>query len=152
MCADAGSSYESRQVPDVDEVLGYLESGRNWGRWGEDDQVGAPNLITEAKVRQATALVSRGRTISLSRTLAIPPEGPPGSPSGYVMKHIDGRSCGGGSDDVLTLGCHGLSVTHLDALGHLWDARGMWGGRQPSEAVTSRGLRWEGLSIGVTGS
>jgi hypothetical protein len=145
VCAEVRSSYESRQVPDVDEVLGYLDAGRNWGRWGEDDQVGAPNLITEEKVRQATALVSRGRTISLSRTLAIPPEEPPESAPTRLMKHIEGRSGGGGSDDVLTLGCHGLSVTHLDALGHLWDARGMWGGRQPSEAVTSRGLRWGGI-------
>ncbi len=56
----------------MDEVIGYLEQGRNWGRWGDDDQVGAPNLITEEKVRQATALVTQGRSISLSRTVTIP--------------------------------------------------------------------------------
>jgi hypothetical protein len=53
--AEGRGSYESRQAPDLEEVLGYLEQGRNWGRWGEDDQVGAPNLITEEKVREATA-------------------------------------------------------------------------------------------------
>jgi kynurenine formamidase len=144
---DAPSSYESRQVPEVDEVRGYLEDGRNWGRWGADDQVGAPNLITDEKVRQATALVSAGRTISLSRTVVIPPDDDTESSPGYVMNHIEGRSGsgGGGSDDVLTLGCHGLTVTHLDALGHLWDGDGMWGGRSPDDAVTSRGLRWGGI-------
>jgi hypothetical protein len=151
VCAEARSSYESRQVPDVDEVLGYLEAGRNWGRWGEDDQVGAPNLITEEKVRQATALVSQGRTISLSRTLAIPSEDPPGSSPSYVMKHIEGRSGGGGSDDVLTLGCHGLSVTHLER----WGTSGMDAACGADGCLPKRspveGCAGEGSNIGVTG-
>ena len=145
MGADMRRSYESKQTPDVDEVLGYLEQGRNWGRWGDDDQVGAPNLITEAKVRQATALVAQGRSISLSRAVTIPSEGPTGAKADYVMHRIEGRAGGGGSDDVLTLGCHGLTVTHLDALGHLWDASGMWGGRDATEVVTERGLTWGGI-------
>ncbi len=61
------------------------------------------------------------------------------------MHRIEGRAGGGGSDDVLTLGCHGLTVTHLDALGHLWDASGMWGGRDATEVVTDRGLTWGGI-------
>ncbi len=145
MCADMQSSYDSKQAPDVDEVLGYLEQGRNWGRWGDDDQVGAPKLITQEKVRQATALVRQGRSISLSRTVTIPSGGEPGLKSDYVMHAIEGREGGGGSDDVLTLGCHGLTVTHLDALGHLWDASGMWGGRDSTEVVTDRGLTWGGI-------
>ena len=32
----------------------------NWGRWGKDDQIGALNLITPAKRRQAAALVKDG--------------------------------------------------------------------------------------------
>jgi hypothetical protein len=35
--------------------------------------VGAPNLITEEKVREATALVAQGRSISLSRPLVVAP-------------------------------------------------------------------------------
>jgi kynurenine formamidase len=138
-------AYESKRAPDVEEVIGYLEEGRNWGRWGEDDQVGAPNLITEEKVRQATALVTRGRSISLSRTVAIAPRGEPGALSDYLMKGIERWGGGGGSGDVLTLGCHGLAVTHIDALGHLWDASGMWGGRDAAEVVTDSGLKWGGI-------
>jgi hypothetical protein len=142
---DEGGAYESKRAPDVDEVLGYFEQGRNWGRWGENDQVGAPNLITQEKVRQASALVTQGRSISLSRPVAISAEAAPDSTSGYAMHLLEGRRGGGGSDDVLTLGCHGLTVTHLDALGHLWDASGMWGGREPTEVVTDRGLTWGGI-------
>ena len=39
----------------------------NWGRWGKDDQIGALNLITTAKRRQAAALVREGVSVSLSR-------------------------------------------------------------------------------------
>src|SRR5688572_7712420 len=38
----------------------------NWGRWGKDDQIGALNLITPAKRRQAAALVTDGISVSLA--------------------------------------------------------------------------------------
>src|SRR5882672_6123174 len=38
----------------------------NWGRWGKDDQLGALNLITPAKRKQAAALVRDGVTVSLA--------------------------------------------------------------------------------------
>jgi len=41
----------------------------NWGRWGKDDELGALNLITSAKRRQAAALVKTGTIVSLSRDI-----------------------------------------------------------------------------------
>src|ERR1700682_75770 len=38
----------------------------NWGRWGADDELGAANLITPAKRRQALALAKEGLTVSLA--------------------------------------------------------------------------------------
>ena len=38
----------------------------NWGRWGKDDEIGALNLITPAKRKQAAALVKDGVSVSLS--------------------------------------------------------------------------------------
>src|SRR6266850_1125909 len=38
----------------------------NWGRWGKDDELGAANLITPAKRKQAIALAREGLTISLA--------------------------------------------------------------------------------------
>src|SRR5438132_4119276 len=38
----------------------------NWGRWGNDDELGAANLITPAKRKQALALAKEGLTISLA--------------------------------------------------------------------------------------
>ena len=38
----------------------------NWGRWGADDELGAANLITPAKRKQALALAKEGVPISLA--------------------------------------------------------------------------------------
>ncbi len=43
----------------------------NWGRWGDDDELGTLNLVTPAKRVQAAALVTEGVTVSLSRSLAL---------------------------------------------------------------------------------
>src|SRR5947209_18092388 len=39
----------------------------NWGRWGKDDELGAVNLITAAKRKQAAGLVKEGASFSLAR-------------------------------------------------------------------------------------
>ena len=38
----------------------------NWGRWGKDDELGAANLITPAKRKQALALATEGLPVSLA--------------------------------------------------------------------------------------
>jgi hypothetical protein len=43
----------------------YMKELSNWGRWGHDDQIGAVNLITPAKRRQALAAVKEGVSISM---------------------------------------------------------------------------------------
>lgn len=44
----------------------WMDELSNWGRWGDDDQIGAANLMTDAKRREAAALVRTGTTVSLS--------------------------------------------------------------------------------------
>ena len=46
-----------------------FEEVSNWGRWGPDDQLGAVNLITPEKRKQAAALVKTGRSVSLEHQL-----------------------------------------------------------------------------------
>ena len=54
----------------------------NWGRWGPDDELGTPNLITPDVTKRALGLVQEGVTVSLSRAerqaadFAGPPAGP----------------------------------------------------------------------------
>ena len=83
----------------------------NWGRWGKDDQIGALNLITPAKRRQAAALVREGVSVSLSR-------------DADTVKAIDNPDPF--EHSMLTTGTdrmgvipHGVAHTHLDSLAHI---------------------------------
>src|SRR6476660_3562464 len=48
---------------DIDRMMTELS---NWGRWGKEDQLGAINLITPAKRKQAASLVREGVSVSLA--------------------------------------------------------------------------------------
>ena len=47
----------SGKIPTESEVLEYFTTLSNWGRWGENDQLGTLNLITPQKRVQAARLV-----------------------------------------------------------------------------------------------
>jgi Putative cyclase len=101
----------------------------NWGRWGKDDQLGALNLITPDKRRQAMALAKSGTVISLERRI-VPSSAPDetkadGKPHGVAFYDIrfktfpagDPRGNDGFSSDIQESHVHG-PMTHLDALCH----------------------------------
>ena len=52
-----------RRIPDKNEVLSYLRDDNNWGRWGEDDQIGAVNMVTPEKRVAAAQLIKTGEAI-----------------------------------------------------------------------------------------
>jgi kynurenine formamidase len=98
-----------------------------WGRWGAEDEVGAPNLIGPEQVRLAASLVRSGRVISLSQPISA--RTPIPKHRAGVM-HFMGRDGGdyaagakrpGGfqfAEDTLVLPLH--LGTHIDALCHAW--------------------------------
>ena len=51
------------------DYLRAMDELSNWGRWGDDDELGAANLITPEKRKQATALVREGITVSLAHDI-----------------------------------------------------------------------------------
>ena len=67
-------------------VLRDLLAGhpRNWGRWGDDDEVGSLNFLGEPEVLRGVAAVRTGRVFTLGSRLARPDGDPvwPGRPSG----------------------------------------------------------------------
>lgn len=83
----------------------------NWGRWGRDDQVGAVNLITPEKRRQAAALVKEGVSISLARD--VDTEKAVDNPQPYERQMLAIGS------DRFGVAFHGVAHTHLDSLAHI---------------------------------
>jgi kynurenine formamidase len=115
---------EAAQTPNA------FEYKRNWGRWGPDDQKGAVNLITPAKRAAAASLVKTGRAVSLSRVFTPPQH--------YLRINADRGSV----VDYYGFEYHGTAVTHVDALSHMWDANGMWNGRDPAKEIETSGVRF----------
>ena len=129
-----------REAPTRDEVLGYLRDRRNWGRWGDDDQRGAINLITPEKRAAAARLVRSGRAVSLSRDLPTVPGRHNPMPAQHWVRVMDGAAI-----DYYGTVYHGYVTTHVDALCHVWDQDGLWGGKKPADAIDSNGARWGGI-------
>jgi len=107
---------------------------RNWGRWGKDDEKGAINLITPAKRAAAARLVRSGRIVPLSREF---------SPSQHYLRTNSDR---GSFVDYYGFEYHGVTITHVDALSHMWDRNGMWNGRDPSKELDSFGARFGAIT------
>lgn len=127
--------------PSREEVVRYLTDGRNWGRWGADDQRGAINLITPEKRIAAARLVRTGRSISLSRDFPKDPGPDNPHPAQHFMRWHD-RGDFGAAYDYYGIMYHGSQCTHIDALCHCWGQDGMWGGRDPNEMLTPQGALW----------
>jgi len=119
---------------DIDKLMKSLS---NWGRWGEDDQLGALNLITPAKRREASELVKEGVSISLSHNAFK--ERVFDSPSfEHRMIETGMMPEKKSAADIYSVQYHGFSVTHLDALCHVFYSDKMYNGFSKKE-VTDKG-------------
>lgn len=123
-------------MADLDRLTGYMTELSNWGRWGQDDEHGTLNLVTDRTRAEAARLVRDGTQLSCSLVIDplaerfddIPPsrhmirtgEGlydpgrvPPPPP-------MDGRAAV--ALEHIGMNVHGHDITHLDAPCHLfWD-------------------------------
>ena len=123
----------------------------NWGRWGEDDQLGTLNLITPAKRRQAAALVSEGITVSLASDLSK--EENVNNP--YPLEHtlFTGEEGGAGyAMDTYTIRYHGLIHSHVDALCHIFHQGRLYNGysqalAKPTGCEKTRRRPYEGRHL-----
>jgi hypothetical protein len=131
-----------RRVPTRAEVLAYLKEDRNWGRWGNDDQMGAVNLVTNEKRLAAAQLVKTGRAVSLSREFPKTPAPNNPTPAQHFMNRGVREPGGGLATDYYGVSYHGQANTHLDALCHVWNEDGMWNGRNPDDVITFQGATW----------
>jgi kynurenine formamidase len=123
----------------------------NWGRWGDDDERGTLNLITDDVVRRAAWTVRHGKRFALG--LPLDQNGPQiGAIPGRVnplrtMVTINTAFTGDPaevcfSDDVVVMGLQ--AATHWDALAHVsYDGR-LWNGFAASD-IGADGARHCGI-------
>jgi kynurenine formamidase len=124
----------------ADEFGELFERVSNWGRWGPDDERGALNHLTAERVGAAAALVTSGRTVSLSRPLDTRKEPDNPVPADHHMTLLDGASTHGLAfvKDYIGVDYHNDSHSHLDALCHVSWNGSLYNGRS-ADSVTDSG-------------
>jgi kynurenine formamidase len=133
------------------EILELFKSCSNVGRWGQNDELGTLNYITRDKRVAAARLVTEGRTVALGRPLST--ELSPANPVPIKHRMLFHKGAHPlGCADTVEIAPHGYSITHVDALGHVFFDGRMWNGRRVIDCVDKDGLRFgsvEGLAGGV---
>lgn len=109
-----GSANSRPTIATEADFRAALKELSNWGRWGADDEIGAANLITPAKRKQALALAREGLTISLAHDVAQ--EKAADTPN--ILQRTLGNVAPTGTTDMYqyTGTYHGVAHSHLDAL------------------------------------
>ncbi len=116
-------------VPDMTEVL--KDSPKNWGKWGDDDEVGSLNYLGPEQVLAAAQLIRSGKVFTLQLPIGNPKGDPvwPGRRPAERYMILDegtwlagkGPAFPGGlhyADDAISAYLQGS--TQYDGLGHVW--------------------------------
>ncbi|MDF2443464.1 MAG: hypothetical protein JWR01_1667, partial [Subtercola sp.] len=127
--------------PSKDDVLGWIDTLSNTGRWGADDQLGTLNLITPEHRVRASKLVTEGLVVPLGMDLDPGSPDPLGrgteiglEPTTYNMGDMFSAR------ERLTLTPHG-SLTHLDAPSHIGWKRRFYNGLDFDDVRGPAGVR-----------
>ena len=128
------------------DLLVQLNGRRNWGRWGNEDQLGAINLVTPEAVLRGCETVTLGLRLSLARDVPTAPGLGNPKPAHHMLATRVSSGGGGVSLDHCAMDVHGHSSTHIDALCHLWDDEGMWGGKDPASGFEGGSAKWGDVS------
>jgi kynurenine formamidase len=125
------------QVPSMAELLG--DAPKNWGRWGDEDELGSLNFLTPAEVLRGVAHVKQGLVFTLQRRMGDPKGDPvwPGRTPAERTMLIDESTWDGDDAPEFPGGLHYADdkihaflqgSTQYDALGHVWYDGQIWNG------------------------
>jgi kynurenine formamidase len=134
---EAGSNHNATRA----DFEKYMTELSNWGRWGKDDEMGAVNLITPAKRRQALGSVKEGASFSLARTADLETAIDNAQPIVRKMTRVGTGAPGvgpGGTGDTFFISYHGYIHTHMDSLCHFLYNGKMYNGYS-QDVVTENG-------------
>lgn len=123
----------------------------NWGRWGDEDERGALNMITPEVTQAAARLIVDGVVHNLAQPISEAMNHPPHRAGPQHFMNRDGGDYAAGArrpggfqfaEDTIVLPLH--VGTHIDALCHCWRDDQMFNGFPGSE-VRSTGARRLGV-------
>ncbi|MGE5832989.1 MAG: cyclase family protein [Acidobacteriota bacterium] len=124
-----------RNAAEFDELFRQVS---NWGRWGNDDQLGSANLVTDAKRKQAATLVKNGVSVSLAHNAITEKAVDNPSPFEHTMNP-------GFFMDTYKVSYHGYAHSHIDALCHILYKDQTYNGYPRAEVNTEKGCTKLGI-------
>ncbi len=133
--APAAGARKPTNAAEFDEMFNAV---KNWGRWGKTDELGALNLITETKKRQAIALAKTGTSVSLAHDLLTDaaPDNP--NPFGHTVAKAM-------TSDTYTFTYHGFITSHIDTLCHFGYKGMVYPGVPQEQVLTPKGCAKLGI-------
>jgi kynurenine formamidase len=119
-----------------EELERWMKELSNWGRWGKEDELGAANLITPAKRKQALSLVTTGETVSLSHNPLLEKAVDAATPFEHSTTVMAAR---GIAVERQQVSFHGSTFSHLDALCHIAHEGKLYNGYSFQDSVSEHG-------------
>ena len=123
-----------------------------WGLWGQDDEIGALNLVGADQVLAATALVRQGKVVSLAQPLSKKTPVPSHRTGLLHFMDRDGGDYAAGArsvngfqfaEDSVVMPVH--LGTHIDALCHAWCDDQLYNGHASTEITSTHGAKKCGI-------
>jgi kynurenine formamidase len=143
-------------VPTEAEVIGYIKTLSNWGRWGEADELGTLNLITPAKRAAAARLVRDGVPVTCARPIATDITA---DTTFQVLRFMvdsgEGRDTASperlrerrGAGEFIGMVFHGFTITHVDTPAHFfWEGK-IYNGRSCNLITAREGAQVEAVEL-----
>jgi len=132
-------------IPTEEQVIKWMTELSNWNRWGENDEIGALNLITNNKIKQAASLVTDGVSVSCARPLDTNMDAEVYRPTqrlmlesgeGWQYHEKNTEFQVQAALEHLSMVYHGYHITHIDSPAHFfWNGK-MYNNR-PSYLVST---------------
>ncbi|MDP7577479.1 MAG: cyclase family protein [Pseudomonadales bacterium] len=127
------------------DMEAMFESVKNWGKWGAEDERGALNYITAEKIAEGARLVRTGESVSCALQFPTRPAPDNPRPAQHMMV-VAGDACTHGDGiesamDYIGVAFHGMAVSHLDALCHVFVKEEMYNGFKSSDVLSTGATR-----------
>jgi len=135
------------------EFAELFRSVSSWGRWGEDDQRGALNLLDPARVVAASRLVQDGTIVTLSLPMNTKAAEDNPEPAVHYMTTTPGGASGSGLEfakDFVGADYHNDGHTHIDAFCHVIYDGSLYNGA-PARSITELGAAADSVDVLANG-
>lgn len=144
--------------PTEEQLINWLNKDlNNWGRWGDSDQKGTLNHLSDEKTKSALSLVEDGKKVSCAIDISYEHQPDVQRPPVHFMVRTGFDHKAGEPKerqvamDFFGLVFHGHSVTHVDSLAHFfWDDK-MYNGFPMTDVSTDEGASTNNILAGSGG-